>query len=78
MADDKIVCHVHDQDNVHVGTGIGSSAKEALANGVRSGAESRQGQMLRKGSFGCSEVEEEAHELALKANSSVAEGLPNP
>jgi len=72
---DDVVCHVHDSNNRHVGTGEGSDASKALGNAVVDANEGRNN-MVDGGSFGCSESGEEAHQKAIRINESPVGGLP--
>lgn len=62
----EIVCHIHDEESRHVGTGVGQNMEEALVRAVGSASKSRRGEALDIGDFGCGTTEDEAHQNAIR------------
>lgn len=69
-----MICHLHDSNNRHVGTGRGSDKLEAMDEAVKSVAD--KGSVPKKGSFGCGDEQSIAHKKAQSINRSTVSGLP--
>lgn len=62
----EMVCHIHDERDRHIGTGVGEDMEEALKRAAGSASQSKRGEALDIGGFGCGTTPDEAHERAVK------------
>lgn len=62
MPENNIVCHFHDEQNQHIGTGVGDTAEEAMTRSIKSGLQAKKA--VSRGSVGCDTKESIAHDKA--------------